>query len=232
MLTPAATFTAFAITQLVTGNERFGAETAFTSLALISILTNPVAELVSAATNLGSALGCLDRIQVFLDSKGRQDARRLLQNQTTPQKHKFGEDVQLQVILTHSKTPLQSNHDYLVHVSNASFGWNSEKPLLSGINLKVVPSMLSVVIGPVGAGKSTLLQSLLGETYILSGSVKCASPKQIAFCDQQPWILNISIKQNILGTSEYELGRYQKVIMACQLDEDFLQLPEGDETRK
>jgi ATP-binding cassette subfamily C (CFTR/MRP) protein 1 len=210
MLTPAVTFTAFAITQLVTGNEGFGVETAFTSLALISILTNPVAELVSAATNLGSALGCLDRIQVFLDSKGRQDARSLLQKHTIPQKHKTGEDLQLQAIVPQSNMLLNPNHNYLVRVSNASFGWKSETPILSGINLKVVPSMLSIVIRPVGAGKSTLLQSLLGETYVLSGSVECASPKQIAFCDQQLWILNISIKQNIIGVSEYDLERYQK----------------------
>ena len=232
MITPAVTFTAFAIAQLVSGSTDFQVETAFTSLALISILTNPVAELVTAATNLASALSCLDRIQEYLHTVGRQDGRNIVTSKNNPGETEAGNAFELkQGLSLQTNSIASSNSKVLARISKGSFGWDLNKLVLNDINLELLRSLLTIVIGPVGSGKSTLLQSLLGETCILSGSVECASPKQIAYCAQQPWILNLSIKQNIVGVSDYDETRYQKVVETCQLHEDFLQLPEGDDTR-
>ncbi|KAA6380668.1 MAG: putative ABC transporter [Streblomastix strix] len=53
-----------------------------------------------------------------------------------------------------------------------------------------------MIIGPVGCGKSSLLQALLGEMYCLSG--KGYVKGQIAYLPQQPWVLNATVKDNII----------------------------------
>jgi len=237
-LTPAVTFAAFAIAQKIGGGNQLQVETAFTSLALLSILIMPIAELVAATVNLASALSCLDRIQEYLQKEVQQDSRSLPPPSPTSS---HGEDTErgistgfeLQAVgdisVRHQPRSTFSQNP-LARITNGSFGWETSKPIIQDIDIEVLPSKVIMIIGPVGAGKSTLLRSLLGETRVLSSSVDCSSPKQIAYCDQEPWILNLSIKQNILGVSEYVEERYSKVIEACQLRLDFEQLPEGDET--
>ncbi|KAM7217288.1 multidrug resistance-associated protein 1-like protein 5, partial [Rhypophila decipiens] len=216
-LTPAVTFTAFAIVQRLGGGGQFHVETAFTSLALLSILILPIAELVMAMTNLASALSCLDRIQEYLEKDVQQDSRSLPPALMTEGR-------------ASNSTGPGHNSRPLARITNGTFGWETDKPILRDINMEVTPSKLIMIIGPVGVGKSTLLQSLLGETLVMSGTVECSSPKQIAYCNQEPWILNLSIKENILGISKYNEDRYSRVVDACQLRQDFEALPEGDET--
>jgi len=238
MLTPAVTFAAFAIMQTVGGRDQFQVATAFTSLALLSILILPVAELVSATTNLASALSCLDRVQLFLEQQPLQDSRSLplVKNRTVEETTDIV-TTGMELLpaggmgIRHQSRPEPGfGQNSLVRITNGTFGWEPDKPVLRGVNLDVLPSQLIVVTGPVGVGKSTLLRSILGETLVLAGSVECASPKRIAYCDQEPWILNVSVKENILGISDYEKARYDAVVDACQLKDDFEQLPEGDET--
>ncbi|KAM7195580.1 P-loop containing nucleoside triphosphate hydrolase protein [Naviculisporaceae sp. PSN 640] len=246
-LTPAVTFAAFAISQKLGGGDQFHAETAFTSLALLSILIIPIAELVTATTNFASALSCLDRIQEYLQKEPQQNSRSLpparLTNPTNEiRAESLMDDQAISTALelhTTSSLSLHSLQDIsgttgnrtpLARIIDGTFSWEADKPILRGINLNVMPSKLIMIIGPVGVGKSTLLQSLLGETQVVSGTVECSSPKKIAYCDQEPWILNLSIKENIIGVSEYNEERYRHVVEACQLRPDFGQLSDGDET--
>ncbi|KAF6824602.1 Multidrug resistance-associated protein 1-like protein 5 [Colletotrichum musicola] len=206
IMTPAITFAAFAIVQLVSGGEPLNVVQAFTSLSLLSILISPVSELVTIPHNLGSAIGCLDRIQEYLVKEKRVDYRTIVPS---------GE--------TDGTSPL-------IKVSGGSFGWTADKPILHDLDLAVEPSSLTILVGAVGSGKSTLLKSLVGETYRISGAVDYRSSLDVAYCDQDPWILNQSIKDNIIGAADYEPQFYQKVIEACQLEEDLALLPKGDET--
>lgn len=88
---------------------------------------------------------------------------------------------------------------------------------------------LTIVAGPVGCGKSTFLKGLLGETPKISGHVYVPS-SQIAYCDQTPWVINGSIRDNIIATTEFDDIWYQRVIHACALDIDIRRMPEGDQT--
>ena len=51
------------------------------------------------------------------------------------------------------------------------------------------------VVGPVGSGKSTLLQGILGEVPLSNGTV--GRTGSIAYCAQQPWIMNCKLRDNI-----------------------------------
>ncbi|KAG9240417.1 ABC transporter-like protein [Calycina marina] len=234
MLTPAVTFTAYAIAQSIGNQGQVQTIKAFTSLSLLSILINPVAELVTATTNLASALSCLDRVQEFFEKENQRDSRI---EQTLNSAHikdsETSSGSELQKGRENSIGNLSHSHEtqeVLLRVNCGTFGWTATDIILRDINMNIASPTLTLVTGPTGCGKSTLLRSLLGETVVISGSIECVLPKRIAYCHSEPWILNISIRKNILGITAYDEGRYRRVVEACQLIEDFTQLPKGDET--
>jgi ABC-type iron transport system FetAB ATPase subunit len=51
-----------------------------------------------------------------------------------------------------------------------------------------------------------------------------------AYCPQQPWILNDTIRNNITFGSPFDAERYAAVTHACALDHDIANLPGGHET--
>jgi len=53
---------------------------------------------------------------------------------------------------------------------------------------------------------------------------------KIAYVSQEAWIQNKTVKENILFTKTYNEHLYNKVVEACSLQQDFEQLPGGDET--
>ncbi|KAK2046745.1 ABC transporter [Colletotrichum somersetense] len=226
IMTPPITFAAFAVVQRLSGGEPLNVVQAFTALSLLGMLINPVGELVTIPNNLGSVIGCLDRIQEFMVKEKRDDYRRFApppppsQTTTTPRDTKP-----------------------LIKVSGGSFGWDSSgaEPVLRDVDLEVPASTLTMLVGPVGSGKSTLLKSVVGETYLIAGSVEYAATAGataddgadamgVAYCDQDAWILNQSIKDNIFGGADYDPVLYSRVVQACQLDEDLGLLPRRDET--
>ncbi|KAK1985875.1 ABC transporter [Colletotrichum cereale] len=215
IMTPPITFAAFAVVQTLSRGEPLNVVQAFTALSLLGILINPVTELVTVPNNLGSVIGCLDRIQEFMVKEKRDDYRRV-----APQSHPAHGD------------GASADSRPLIKVSGGSFGWHSAAPpVLHDVDLEVAPSTLTMLVGPVGSGKSTLLKSVVGETYRTAGSVEYAAAEtDVAYCDQDAWILNQSIKDNIFGGADYEPVLYSRVIQACQLDEDLVLLPRGDET--
>jgi ABC-type bacteriocin/lantibiotic exporter with double-glycine peptidase domain len=117
-----------------------------------------------------------------------------------------------------------------IKVNDCTFGWTLEgKQVLNNISLSIPNSKTTMIIGPVGCGKSTLLKGLLGETLFLDGSVRLSSTS-VAFCDQTPWLINASIKENIVGFSDFDAVWYESVVHACVLRNDFDVLPLGDKT--
>ncbi|KAK1636315.1 ABC transporter [Colletotrichum phormii] len=225
IMTPSITFAAFGIISKLSGGQPLNVVQAFTSLSLLGILINPVSELVMIPNNLGAAIGCLDRIQEYLVKEKREDYR-LVKSKTAPDPA---------VPRSNGiREPPQSDSQPrpLIKVSKGSFGWRKDQAILKSLDLEIHPGSLTILVGPVGSGKSTLLKSLVGETYRILGSVEYTSSTDVAYCDQDPWILNQSIKENIIGgvatqdTSDF----YDKVIQACQLEEDLNLLLEGDES--
>ena len=54
----------------------------------------------------------------------------------------------------------------------------------------------------------------------------------LAFCDEEPWLSNASIRSNIVGDdpSTFDPDWYRTVISACALDLDLKKMAAGDET--
>lgn len=101
-------------------------------------------------------------------------------------------------------------------------------PLLEDINVSIAKAKVVLAIGPSSSGKSTFLQALAGEADIIGGSIS-VEESTVAYCDQIPWLRNISIRDNVIAGQEFETDRYRVVLRLCLLDYDLQKLEQGDE---
>ena len=118
-------------------------------------------------------------------------------------------------------------------IENGYFGWDEEKQpngTLQQIDMVVPRGKITMVVGPVGCGKSTLLKAILGELPVMGGSLQVSSHR-IALCDQTPWHVNGTVKECIIGVSDFDQRWYSSVVRSCALDEDLGNLPQGDQTQ-
>eukprot|EP00808_Paulinella_micropora_P011366 g41749.t1 len=99
---------------------------------------------------------------------------------------------------------------------------------LQDITFSVPPGKMVAVIGQVGAGKSSLLSALLHEMDATQGGA--AVHGRVALVPQIPWILSMSIRDNILYGQPYDPQRYAACLRGCSLTEDLARLPAGDQT--
>nr|XP_046244081.1 multidrug resistance-associated protein 5 [Scatophagus argus]XP_046244082.1 multidrug resistance-associated protein 5 [Scatophagus argus]XP_046244083.1 multidrug resistance-associated protein 5 [Scatophagus argus] len=99
---------------------------------------------------------------------------------------------------------------------------------LNCINLSVQQGKLVGVCGSVGSGKTSLISAILGQMTVLEGSV--AVRGRLAYVAQQAWVLNATLRDNILFGQEYQEDRYQSVLSACCLRPDLALLPNADLT--
>ncbi|KAJ2612637.1 ATP-binding cassette glutathione S-conjugate transporter ycf1, partial [Coemansia sp. RSA 1804] len=82
--------------------------------------------------------------------------------------------------------------------------------------------------GRTGTGKSSLLLSICGEVEKTKGTGSVHGT--ITFMEQKPWILNDTIRNNILFGRKYDKEYYNQVIEACALTEDIENWTRGDNT--
>jgi ATP-binding cassette subfamily C (CFTR/MRP) protein 4 len=100
---------------------------------------------------------------------------------------------------------------------------------LDNIDLSFKKNELTFVVGAVGSGKSALLYALAGELLPDHGQID-RSHSTLAYAAQNPWIMNGTVRENILMGAEYDQQFYQEVVEACGLIQDFTQFIHGDET--
>lgn len=112
---------------------------------------------------------------------------------------------------------------------DAGFSWGEEeKPTLWIDKLNISKGKLTAVIGRVGSGKSSFLSALLGEMKSISGLLKWEKGVCFAYVSQQPWLLNATLRENILMGLPYKAKRFNRVIAATALQPDLDTLPQKD----
>ncbi|XP_033104385.1 ATP-binding cassette sub-family C member 9-like, partial [Anneissia japonica] len=123
--------------------------------------------------------------------------------------------------------------DLVLKIEHANFTWDvdSPEPTLADISLEIPAGKLTMIVGAVGSGKSSVLAAMLGEMSTLSGNVQWNRHKStVSFAAQKAWLVNASLKENVLFGYCAESDRYDSVISSCALKPDIDILPAGDQT--
>uniref|UniRef100_A0A914IDL3 ABC-type glutathione-S-conjugate transporter n=1 Tax=Globodera rostochiensis TaxID=31243 RepID=A0A914IDL3_GLORO len=121
------------------------------------------------------------------------------------------------------------NSKISICIKNADFAWEKNQSLLlKKINLSVRKGTLLAIVGQTGSGKSSILSAMLGEMYRHSGENSLDG--NVAYVPQQAWIQNMTLKNNILFSHDFDADKYERVIDVCALEQDLVALPAGDQT--
>lgn len=179
----------------------------FPALTLFNLLTFPLTVLPMVITSIVEASVAVGRLtEFFTADELQEDAVRFIDE------------------------PATNNGDESVRIRDATFTWdkNENRNVLEHINFVAHKGELTAIVGRVGAGKSSLLQSMLGDLWKYNGEVVVRG--RIAYVAQQPWVMNASVKENIVFGHRWDPHFYQQTINACALVDDFRQLPDGDQT--
>lgn len=201
-LVSCSTFAVF----VLTSNEPLTTDIVFPALTLFNLLTFPLSVLPMVITSIIESSVAVGRLTSYF----------------------IAEEIQSDAITI--KEPAEEIGDESVSIRDATFSWNrhESKNVLEDINFTASKGELSCVVGRVGAGKSSLLQAILGDLWKAKGEVTIHG--NVAYVAQQAWVMNASVKENILFGHRYDPLFYDKTVKACALLEDFAQLPDGDET--
>jgi ATP-binding cassette subfamily C (CFTR/MRP) protein 1 len=230
---PAVTFAAYAIAQKASGGSQFNVTQSFTTLSLLNLLVQPVMDLTIAWTTLSSGLACLDRIQAFLLKENREDYRILLSHSDNVSISSRMSTEKLEKFEQQERTDQQESlENPVIKIQGGCFGWKKDptSAIIKDIDLDIMLGELTLIVGPVALGKTTLLEAIVGEARIFSGSVEITVPEEIAYCGQDAWLLNQSVKENILAFEQYSKDFYDEVVEACQLEEDLRYFPKDDDS--
>ncbi|KAJ2048256.1 hypothetical protein GGI08_006049, partial [Coemansia sp. S2] len=214
-------FTTFLIYSLF-DNESHGPLTArlvFVSLSLFGLLRSPLVTFPTAISVIANAKISMNRIHKLLTSDELD-----LESVTRLER----------VRQSNHRSPVQgssgsNNNGFAVQVTDGSFCWLSkEVAILDNINFSALSSEHLAIVGRVGSGKSSLLSALLGDMRKEKGNVVLCG--QVAYVPQQPWIMNATLRSNVLFGLKYDETFYNRVIDACALRPDLEMLTAGDLT--
>jgi ATP-binding cassette subfamily C (CFTR/MRP) protein 1 len=134
------------------------------------------------------------------------------------------------------KSSLHSQMRLSLHTVDATELAKGPALTLQDISCTIEAGSLVAVVGAVGSGKSSFLSAILGEMEPLHDS-KVYVPRPagvkdgyISYCAQTPWVVNATLRDNVLFGREYDQERYDEVVEACALLDDLVVLPAGDMT--
>ena len=203
---------------------------AFPALSLFGILRIPLDQFADMLAHVQESKVSVDRVEEFLNEDETDKYSQLLH------------------------TDKDESGETMIGFQRATFTWGGKDSRkndgstafeLIDMDIKFHVGQLNVIAGPTGSGKTSLLMALLGEMTLLGGHVNLpgghsredlkANPEtglteSVAYCAQQAWLVNDTIKQNILFASPWDKTHYQRVIAACALERDLEILDNGDST--
>ena len=202
---------------------------AFPALSMFALLRVPLDQLADMVAHVQETKVSIDRIDEFLHEEETEKYAQIHESKKVCQEPRIA-------------------------LKNANLTWGSKKSAhdktahdafrLINIDVDFELEKLNIVAGPTGSGKTSLLMALLGEMKLLDGQVFLAGGQNretlvpnsaglvegVAYAAQQAWLVNDTIKENIIFASKFDQARYKKVIKACSLERDLEILDAGDQT--
>ncbi|KAG7195930.1 uncharacterized protein KQ657_002316 [Scheffersomyces spartinae] len=249
------TFATFAAFVVLNKDKPLTSEVVFPALSLLSLLSNPLTQLPESINVIIDASVSLLRINEFLClpslpelpllpcAKSSGDVSVSIQNgsfyrsesnsaRSTPCSTPTPVD-EGSLLVTPKMVTTKSNHlTPLTATPVTSYSTlDDSRCALENISFVAHKGDFICVIGKVGSGKSTLLSAILGQLQSNNSNSNAQVFGTIAYCSQSPWIINASVKDNILFGHRYDQQYYDLTIAVAQLDPDLDILPDGDLTQ-
>ncbi|ODH51972.1 hypothetical protein GX48_01757 [Paracoccidioides brasiliensis] len=210
---------------------------AFPALSTFSLLRIPLDQLADMIAHVQESKASIDRVETFLNEEETEKYSQLRPDEHSGAPPKIAlENATLSWGSLPTKTtggPSQGDREV------------TESFRLINMNVSFRIGRVNVIAGPTGSGKTSMLMALLGEMTLLEGSVflpggtsdradLCVDPatgltESVAYCAQEAWLVNATIKENILFASPFDKYRYEAVIKACGLQRDLEILDAGDQ---
>ncbi|KAF9353775.1 hypothetical protein BGX26_008445, partial [Mortierella sp. AD094] len=232
-------FVSFAVYASVGGpnfsHGEMNARVVFVSVSLFGLLNRPIGVMSNVMETTVSLRVACRRIQKFL----------------------LMEEIDSDAVQRNSALP-EDNGAPLILIEDATFAWSnkqtkddesdsdeeeeedettalltadtarSNKPTLVDINLSFARGTLNAIVGRVGQGKSSLLSAIIGDMYKRKGSVKVFG--SIAYVPQHAWIINATVRDNIVFGKKFDQERYDQILFASGLLPDLEILAASDQT--
>jgi ABC-type multidrug transport system fused ATPase/permease subunit len=205
-----------------------------TFVTIFGYVQNSIYELPWNISMFVNTLVSLKRIEHFLDQTDI-DKSRLLRNDYESMLNNSAIVIK-NGNFTWGNTRVLSENDSFDTKSSSSSGDVEIAPrvVLKNINLTFKKGELVMIIGEVGSGKSSLLQAILNNMLVPNENpynpTKLIINGSVSYVSQSSWILNDTVKSNILFTKPYDENKYHKVIDLCELKQDLDMLVGGDMT--
>ncbi|GLA03501.1 hypothetical protein AnigIFM60653_003134 [Aspergillus niger] len=228
------TFASFFLYTVVEG-KKLTPSIAFPALSMFSLLRVPLDQLADMVAHVQESKVSLDRVDTYLNEEETQKYRQLEEENSDGQPPKIALE---NATLTWGSAPGQYKDDPSEEVADGFRLINMDVDFQIG--------KLNLITGPTGSGKTSLLMALLGEMKLLQGKVHLPGGtanrselpvdpqtgliESVAYCAQEAWLVNATVKDNIVFASPFDQRRYNAVIKACALERDLAILDAGDQT--
>ena len=191
-------------------HEQMDTANMLTSIYIFDSLSDPLYLIPEFITGLTESFVSLKRIERFLGTKDNDNS-------------------QVEKLPITTKTAIS--------IDNVDFGIEKEDAieptvLLKDITLNIQKGELIGIVGEVGSGKSCLLNAILNNLSVYSKypNKNIKTGGIIGYVRQNPWILNDTVRNNILFFKEMDEEKYNKIISLCELGQDIKLLSGGDMT--
>jgi ABC-type multidrug transport system fused ATPase/permease subunit len=136
-------------------------------------------------------------------------------------------------------SPLSPNAPRTIELKNVSFGYQPDRPVLNGVNLRINPGERVALTGASGNGKSTVAR-LLARLYdaqggaVLVGGLDIRETKlkslrsSIILAPQEPVLFDVTLRENLLyGDPRASQEDLERAVSLAQLEELIRRLPKG-----
>ncbi|KAJ7293178.1 hypothetical protein C8J57DRAFT_1703993 [Mycena rebaudengoi] len=226
LVTMIATYGPFIPDKTVIMKEELSASKVFSSMSVFDMLRNQLHFIFWALSQTVTGKVSLDRVNDFLHKTELLD--------------EFTEKGSGEQLFEPPESAASE-----IGFRDATFAWSNDTdgsltPSRRKFMLKIEGEVLfkrgaiNLVVGPTGSGKTSLLMALLGEMHFVpsapSSWYNLPRTKGVSYAAQESWVLNETIKENILFGQKFDAERYKKVVQQCALERDLELFTAGDAT--
>ena len=103
---------------------------------------------------------------------------------------------------------------------------------LENVSLEAKTGQLVVLIGSVGSGKSSVLNAIFNEMQLLNPQAsERFVDRDCMYLPQKPWILNNSLKHNVVLDKRWDEQRFRRALQAAHLERDVDQMKDREATQ-